>query len=161
MGGNGGDEDLRFMNEEYYHKDLFGETVDIGFQAAEEEYEEPLLDKSDGGFNIFALTDAIGARKKKEAWILYQKALSTGFPAEKIFWKLVWIVKSMMLASRTVKSSEAEMKEFPYRRAKSFSKNFSASELRDLSMSLIESYHQVRRGKSDTETLIEKTILNL
>ena len=148
------------MTDEFYHKNIFGTVVDINL-GADEESELPLLDKKGQEFNIFALTDAVGARKKKEAWILYQKALSAGVRAEEIFFKIVWQVKSMLIASRTKNVAETDMKVFPYNKAKSFLKNFKTGELEKLSENLVVGYYQARRGEGEIETLIEKMLLKL
>lgn len=153
------------MDSEFYHKNIFGEVVDIDLDPSQPSpYEgegEGGVYKSKSNFNIFALTDAVGARNKKEAWVLYQKALASGLMAEEIFWKIVWIVKSMLIASRTKDYSETEMKEFPYKKAKEFSRNFSKDELENLSESLVVGYHNARRGIGEIETLIEKILLGL
>src|SRR3989344_3812871 len=94
-------------------------------------------------FNIFALTDAIGARKKRDAWVLYQKALAQGLLPEDVFFRvLIWQVKSMLLASKTKGVSETDMKPFPYNKAKGFSKNFKDGEIEKLSEDLILGYHK-------------------
>jgi len=148
------------MADEFYHKDIFGTVVDVNLGAIEED-EKPLLDKKGREFNIFALTDALGAKKKKEAWILYQKALAAGLSAEEVFFKIVWQVKSMLIASKTKSVAETDMKAFPYSKAKSFLKNFSTSELQNLSENLVIGYHQARIGKGEIETLVEKMLLSL
>jgi hypothetical protein len=147
-------------NEEFYHKDLFGAVVDIDLQEVEVD-EKPLLDKRNREFNVFALTDALGARNKKEAWIIYQKALLAGLSAEEIFFKIVWQVKSMLIASRTKSVGETDMKAFPYSKAKSFLKNFKSGELEKLSEDLVVGYHKVRRGEGEVEMLVEKILLKL
>ncbi len=147
------------MTDEFYHKDIFGTVVDINLGTMEEE--RLPLDKKGKEFNIFVLTDALGARDKKRAWILYQQALGAGLSAEEIFFKLVWQIKVMLLASRTKSVTETDMKDFPYNKAKSFLKNFSTSELQNLSENLVIGYHQARRGDGEIETLVEKILLNL
>lgn len=149
------------MTDEFYHKDIFGAVVDINLGAVEEEVELPLLDKKGREFNIFALTDAVGARNKKDAWVLYQKALSAGLSAEEIFFKIVWQVKSMLIASRTKSVAETDMKAFPYSKAKSFLKNFQPGELEKLSEDLVIGYHLARRGEGEVWALVEKTLLKL
>mgnify|MGYP001572694979 FL=1 len=133
--------------------------MDVDFVEEVEETDEIKSKHSD--FNIFSLTDAVGARNKKKAWVLYQKALASGMVGEEIFWKIVWIVKSMLIASRTKDYSETEMKEFPYKKAKGYAKNFSKDELENLSESLVVGYHNARRGIGEIETLIEKILLRL
>jgi hypothetical protein len=148
------------MTEEFYHKDIFGTVVDVNLAEVEED-EKPLLDKKGREFNVFALTNALGERDKREAWVLYQKALAAGITAEEIFFKIMWQVKSMLLADRTKTAEEADMKDFPYKKAKSFLKNFKAGELEKLSEDLVIGYHKARRGEGEIETLVEKVFLNL
>ena len=148
------------MTEEFYHKDIFGTIVDIDLGAVEEDEALP-LDKKGREFNVFAITDALGARDKKLAWVLYQKALAAGLSAEEVFFKLFWQVKSMLLASRTNSVSETDMKPFPYSKAKSFLKNFKPKELEKFSEDLVTGYYEARRGEGDVETLVEKTLLKL
>ena len=154
------------MHPEMYSTDLFGkktaspsEIVDslTLFSGA------PTESKSHSAtpFNIFSLTDAIGARNKREAWMLYRKALASGMVPEEVFFKLVWQVKTMLIASRTRSAEEAEMKTFPYNKAKGFLRNFKASELEKLSEALVKSYHELRRGYKDAETVVEKALLSL
>ena len=150
------------MTEEFYHQDLFGTVVDVNLG----EEEEPSFTKASEGqggikFNIFALTDAFGSRKKKEAWILYQGALLNGVSAEEVFYKIIWQIKSMLLASKTKSVAETDMKPFSYSKAKSFLKNFKQEELKNLSQDLVIGYNLARRGEGNIETLIEKTILGL
>lgn len=148
------------MTDEFYHKDIFGAVVDVNLSAPEDE--DVIWPKKRSDFNIFSLTDAIGGRKKKEAWILYQKALMTGVPAEVIFFQaLVWQIKSMLIASKTKSVTETDMKPFPYSKAKSFLKNFKDGELEKLSEDLVIGYNLARRGEGEVETLVEKILLGL
>ncbi|MBI2086762.1 MAG: hypothetical protein HYT69_01160 [Candidatus Zambryskibacteria bacterium] len=139
-------------------KNLFGKDVPV--VSDEETF---LLDAKAGPeFNIFALADAIGARKRRDAWVLYEKALAAGMPPEDVFFRVVvWQVKNMLIASRTKNVQETEMKPFPYNKAKSFLKNFSTAELQNLSEELVLGYHRVRRGQGGIETLVEKVLLSL
>ena len=148
------------MKEEFYHQNIFGETVDIDLAEVKEDEELP-LDKKGREFNVFAITDALGARDKKRAWILYQGALAAGLSPEEIFYKIVWQVKCMLLASRTKSVKETDMKDFPYTKAKSYLKNFKEGEIEKLSEDLVMGYHKARRGEGEVETLVEKIILVL
>ena len=147
------------MDEEFFQQDIFGNTVKVALENPLEE--DAIGPKARGDFNVFTLTDAIGARDKREAWVLYQKALASGMVAEEIFYKLFWQTKTMLLAKRTRNAEEAEMKSFPYSKAKSFLKNFKEGEIEKLSEELVKGYHQVRRGEGEMETLIEKFLLKL
>ena len=147
------------MKDEFYHKDIFGTVVD--FSPTTEEEEKLPLDKKGREFNIFVLTDALGARNKKEAWILYQKALAAGVSADEIFFKIFWQVKSMLLASKTKSVAETDMKPFPYNKAKSYAKNYSQEELENLSESLVEGFLLARGGEGEIGTLLEQILLKL
>lgn len=145
------------IHPESYSTNLFGEKVEV-----KEESEDDLIGpKARADFNIFALTDAIGARKKRDAWVLFQKALAAGMVAEEVFYKLVWAVKTMLIANATANALEADMKAFPYSKAKGNLKNFKPGELEKLSENLVLGYHKARRGEGEIETLVEKTLLRL
>jgi len=148
------------MTDEFYHKDIFGAIIDINLGEAEDDESLP-LDKKGREFNIFALTDAVGARDKKRAWMLYQGALAAGISAEEVFFKIVWQVKCLLIASKTANVGETDMKPFPYSKAKSFLKNFKSGELEKLSEDLVVGYHLARRGEGEIETLVEKILLSL
>jgi hypothetical protein len=146
------------IHPEMYSTNLFGETV----IASKIDDEEDLIGpKARAEFNIFALTDAIGARKKRDAWVLYQKALAAGMAPEEVFYKLVWQAKTMLIAKNTNSVSETDMKPFPYNKAKGFLRNFKEEEIEKFSENLIEGYHRARRGEGEIETLVEKTLLRL
>lgn len=144
------------IHPEMYSANLFGEKVIV--KVEEEDLIGP---KARGEFNVFSLTDAIGARKKRDAWVLYQKALASGMVPEEIFYKLVWQVKTMLVANKTGSAEEADMKSYPYSKAKGFLRNFKNGELEKLSEDLVLGYHAARRGEGEIETLVEKTLLHL
>lgn len=147
-------------NEEFYHQDLFGAVVDMDLALSDEKV-DLVGPKSKPDFNIFSLTNAIGDRNKREAWILYQRALASGMPAEEIFWKVVWQFKTLLIASRTKNAEEAGMKTYPYNNAKSSLRNFKTGEVEKISESLVIGYHKARRGEVEIDALIEKTLLSL
>ena len=146
--------------DEIYHKDLFGAVVDVDLSKPEED-EGLVGPKGRPDFNIFILTDALGARKKKDAWVLYRKALASGMAPEDVFFKLFWQVKTMLLAKRTKTAEEADMKSYPYGKAKGYLNNFKEGEIEKLSEKLMLGYHAVRRGKGEMETFVEKVFLQL
>ncbi len=145
------------IHPEMYSANLFGEKVEVP-KAEDEDLIGPAA-RSD--FNIFALTDAIGARKKRDAWVLYQKAVAAGMAPEEIFWKLVWQTKTMLIAQNTKSVAETDMKPYPYNKAKGFLRNFKPGELEKFSENLMLGYHRARRGQGEIETLVEKTLLRL
>ncbi|MEK7227642.1 MAG: hypothetical protein AAB641_02010 [Patescibacteria group bacterium] len=149
------------IHPEYYEKNLFGEKSATG-ERSDLKNDAQGLTLGRQPFNIFTLTDAIGARKKRDAWVLYQKALASGMSAEDVFFRaVIWQVKNMLIASKTKNAGETDMKPYPYSKAKGFLKNFKPGELEGLSEELVLGYHAVRKGKGETETLIEKIILRL
>lgn len=144
------------IHPEMYAADLFGNKVIV-----KEETEELIGPKARAEFNIWALTDAVGSRKKRDAWVLYQKALASGLAPDEVFYKVMWQVKTMLIAGETNTPLEADMKPFPYNKAKGFLRNFKSGELKRLSESLVLGYHAARRGEGEIETLVEKTLLRL
>ena len=56
--------------------------------------------KNTGAFSIFSLADALGARDRRNAWILYQKAKLSGLEDEQIHGTLLWQIRSMRAASK-------------------------------------------------------------
>jgi DNA polymerase III delta subunit len=108
--------------------------------------------------NIFDLANAFGEGDKKKAWVLYQKALAD-FSPEEIYGTLWWQVKSMLLASKTTNAKEADMKDFPYKKAKGFSARFKEGELQTLASDLILLYHHSRLSGEDIALNLEKFIL--
>ena len=113
------------------------------------------------GFNIFALTDALGERDRKKLWVLLQKAYFNGQIAEEIFWRLSWMVKTMLLASQTKTAEEAGMKEYPFKKAVLYAKNYRKEELINLSEQFIKLYHDNRRGITEFNLGLEKLVLSL
>lgn len=112
-------------------------------------------------FNTFSFTDAIGERNKKNAWILYEKAILAGLVPEELFWKVVGQIRVMLVAKKTPSAELAGVHPFVYKKAKSFVRNYKEGELEKLSEKLVIGYHRARRGEVEIETLLEKTILTL
>ncbi|MFA5841648.1 MAG: hypothetical protein WC835_01630 [Candidatus Paceibacterota bacterium] len=112
-------------------------------------------------FNIFSLSDAIGARDKKRAWTLYLRALENGLEPEEIHGTIFWQVKNMALV-KDAKQPTAEstgLKPFVLSKAKSSSNNYSKKELQDFSSRLVSLYHDSHRGIGDFSAGLEKLIL--
>ncbi|MBX4198816.1 hypothetical protein KW800_00880 [Candidatus Parcubacteria bacterium] len=147
------------MAEEYYGKNLFGEKVDVDLIGADESVAPLSAPKEQ--FNIFALTDAIGARDKRNAWMIYEKALASGMTADEIFYRVMWGVKSLILSDRCDDALVAGLNPFVYKKSKSFLKNWKSQELEHLSLKLVKGYHESRRGKSTVDSLLERTILSI
>ncbi len=112
-------------------------------------------------FNIFAITDALGSRNQKRLWTLYQRALRNGSVAEELHGMLFWQVKSMLLAESSMGPKEAGLNPFVYTKAKGYSKNFSETELKNISSRLVRMYHMAHRGEVDFESELEKFFLEV
>lgn len=145
------------IHPEMYSANLFGEVV----VPAKVEGEDLIGPKARADFNIFAFTDAVGARKKRDAWVLYMKALAAGMAPEEVFYKFVWQVKTMLIAQKTKTVAETDMKPYPYSKAKDFLKGFKPGELERLSTDLVLGFYAARRGEGEVETLVEKMLLRL
>lgn len=146
------------MSDEFYGKNLFGEVVNVGLGEPDE---IEIVEKAGREFNIFPLTDAIGARDKRSAWAIYQKALASGMVADEIFWRAMWGVKALLLTLKTKSAEESGLNPFVYKKSKTFLKNWNETELENLSESLVTGYHNARRGLGEMETMLEKVILSI
>lgn len=112
-------------------------------------------------FNIFSLTDALGRRDRKNLWVLFQRAVSSGAVPEEIHGILFWQVKSIMLAHLCASAEEAGVKPFVWGKAKSFARHWSEEELRKLSARMVALYHGAHRGITDFELGLEKLVLTI
>ena len=114
-------------------------------------------------FNKFLITDAIGARNKKRAWIFFEEALSSGASAEEIHGIIFWQIKNILLAkkSENMSASLLNMKPFVFNKTKGFAKNFSENELEKKISELVSIYHNTRRGGTPLLISLEKFILGL
>jgi hypothetical protein len=111
-------------------------------------------------FNIFSLGDAFGARDKKRLWMQYIDA-QQHFAVEEIHGTLFWQIKSMLLAAKTKSAKEADMKPFPYNKAKGYTKQYSVEELTELSRGLLAVSHDARRGSHDFSIALERWVLSI
>jgi DNA polymerase III delta subunit len=112
-------------------------------------------------FDIFSLTEALGKRDKKNLWVLYQKAKMNNVSDEEVHGILFWQVKSMLLSLNTKDAKESGLNPFVFRKSLGFVKNYSESELRKLSFSLISLYHDTRRGVHEMDSAMERFILGI
>lgn len=111
-------------------------------------------------FNIFSLGDALGARDKKKLWMQYIDAQQY-FAVEEIHGTLFWQVKSMLLAAKTKSAKEADMKPFPYNKAKGYLKKYSEKELIAMSRDLLKVSHEARRGTHNFAIALERWVLSI
>lgn len=112
-------------------------------------------------FNTFALSDALGARNKKDLWVMVQRAHQHSVADEEMHGILFWQAKSMLLAASTQSAEEAGMKAFPYKKAKQYAQNYSTEELQRLLTRLVKIYHEARRGRRELGVALEQFALTL
>lgn len=112
-------------------------------------------------FNVFSLTDALGRRDKKNLWALYHKAILTGSEPEELHGLLLWQVKNLLIASQSGSAEEAGQKPFVWMKAQGFLKNFTEEDLKKSSASLVDIYHNARRGIVEFDVALEKFILQM
>ncbi|HAO64467.1 TPA: hypothetical protein DCQ44_00610 [Candidatus Taylorbacteria bacterium] len=117
--------------------------------------------KKAGEFNMFAITDALGARNQKRLWTLYQQAVRHNVVPEELHGILFWQVKSMLLAASTTNPNDAGLNPFVYSKAKNYAKNFSIAELKKISSQLVAMYHQAHRREVDFDVALEKFFLSI
>lgn len=118
-------------------------------------------------YNPFQICDAVASRDRKTSWILLQKALLNGVPAEEVFWKIVWQIKNLLMIKRLAVfphlTLEKETKLHPFVIKKNLYsiRNFTQEELNQLSWNLVELYHKIRKGQAEFEIGLEKILISL
>lgn len=109
----------------------------------------------------FRIAEAVGNRDSKMLWKYVTEDVLQEVQAEEIHGKIFWQVKFMLLALKTKSPLEAGMKEYPYKKAKSFAKNYTKEELEKMILELVEIYHEGHRGGVDLATSLEQWILDI
>lgn len=132
-------------------------SVAKALKAEAEEWHETKLEERER-FNAFSMADALAKRDKKTLWLLLSRAQQAGLAPEEIIGTLFWQLKAIRLTKVTKSASEADMKDFPYNKAKSVAKNFSDDDLARLSDSLVTLYHEGHLG-TDIDLALEKWVL--
>lgn len=113
------------------------------------------------GFNFFALADALGARDRKNLWVLYQKALCAGAVPEELSGILFWQLKSMGIATHSLSAAAAGLSPYVFSKARRQSAAFSETELLRLTAKLVDLYHEAHRGSVNFELGLEHFLLTV
>jgi DNA polymerase III delta subunit len=113
---------------------------------------------SQAKFNIFSITDAFGARDKKNTWVLMQKAIYEGVAAEEILNILIWQTKNLLFVMGGEDMKSTGLSSFVYNKSKSYSKNYKPEELKDISRELVKMFHESHLGL-ELEPNLEKFLL--
>lgn len=111
-------------------------------------------------FNIFSLGDALCERNKQKLWSLFTDALNY-FAPEEIHGTLFWQMKNLLLVQKYKTAKEADMKDFPYNKAKTGAKKYSQEELEKMASDLIAISHESRRGIHDFQIALERWVLSI
>lgn len=120
-------------------------------------FEEKEAKKS--AFPIFSITDSVGARDKKRAWIVLQEALAAGIAAEHIHGLLHWQFKNMNIVKNNIQNTGLSL--FVLTKTKRAVLLYSEKELRVLSSQLVSLYHDAHRGGMPLDLALEKFVLTL
>ena len=112
-------------------------------------------------FNIFSLTNDLGARDRERLWLDYHRALRARVEPLDVFWKLLWQVKSMIIASRAKDITKTELKPAVAARAARASRNFKPEELTAMLTELTAMYHETFLKSDDFNFRLEKFILSV
>lgn len=107
----------------------------------------------------FALSDALQSGDRKRAWIIYRQLIDAGVSAEEIHGALAWSARAVVLAAHTNSAVEAQMKPYPYGKAKAIATKIGAQRARNRSEELVMLYHEARRGTGTLENMLEAYIL--
>ncbi len=108
-------------------------------------------------FNMFSLTDALGARDRKNLWLLFQQAREQGSP-EEIHGILFWQVKNLALVKTS--SENPGMNAFVYKKTLGFADKFSLEEIQNMSRLLVHMFHN-RDSYSTLDIDLEKFIMEI
>ncbi len=143
--------------------ELDKKTLGILSKKADKVQEFPLKGKTEKkeSFNMFALADAFGKRDKKELWMLYLEALRNDAAPEELHGILFWQLKSMIISHVSSDAKTAGLNPFVFKKSKSFAKNYSLQELKELSSRMVAMYHDAHRGLVEFEVALERFVLGL
>ena len=107
----------------------------------------------------FTLIDALQSGDRKRAWIVYRQLIDAGVSAEEIHGALAWSARAVVLAALTKTAVEAQMKPYPYGKAKAIATKIGAARAIARSEELVTLYHEARRGIGTLENMLEAYIL--
>ncbi|MDD4409400.1 MAG: DNA polymerase III subunit delta [Candidatus Pacebacteria bacterium] len=155
-----------------FKKDLFGLENEIkklsNYVLAEKRTEitladvDKLVEKSEDG-NIFAITDAVGARNKRLSFFLIDSYLKDNGVLLVLFATIATHVKNLMIVKESPNLSPGELGMNPYVRMKCLgqAKNFEFDELKELFDLLVELDRKMKVGQVGQEEAIELFVLSL
>lgn len=121
----------------------------------------PLMTNGEKRQDSFALSDALGRRDKKMAWVEFEKVRRRGAIMEEVHGTVYWAFKTMYLISVLAKPDAIAtgMKEFTYKNYAVSAKKFTTVELVEKLRELKDMYHRAHRGEGDFEVMMEEFVL--
>lgn len=120
-----------------------------------------LLEKKETAiFNLFTLTDAISARNPTLAWTLYEEALRRGLSPDEIYWKVIWVIKNLLLVKSDAKK-DLKLNPYVLKKAELGAKNYRFEELAQLSSRLTSLYHTQFPDSEGFELELEEILAQL
>lgn len=129
-------------------------------KQAEKVWEHEAKEKTERKENIFAITDYLIARDKKNLWIAYQN-LKNNFAIEEIHGTLFWCLKNIVLVSKSKTAAESGLKPFVFSNTKNALKKFSQEEIDEKFWNLTKLLGDSRRGEGELGVLLEKWLLEV
>ncbi|MBU0722947.1 hypothetical protein KJ973_03195 [Patescibacteria group bacterium] len=149
------------ITEDKLTKPIFEKIKKVALKT--EEFNKKEVTKKE--FNIFLLTDAFGKRDKKQMWILLYQVLRAGLKPEQIHGVLFSQVKNIAFVKwaekEKIEPNQLSIHPFAQKKARSFVKNFSQTEIESLSRQLLTIYHNAHMGGDELPIALEKFVLNL
>ncbi|MBI1999181.1 MAG: hypothetical protein HYS74_00815 [Parcubacteria group bacterium] len=115
---------------------------------------------------VFSLTDAVGRRDRRAAWVTLQTLWRDGKEPEAVHGALFWQVKTLcsvkQAQTRGARAVSAlRLPPFVLRKALSCMKKYTEDELKKLSSDLVRAYHEVRQGGDTLPVALEKFVLRI
>ena len=117
--------------------------------------------KKEKPFNIFLLADALANKRKKDMWVLYQKALRAGIPPEQVHGMIFWQVKTLLRVALSGGKEDTGLKPFVLTKAKNALRQWSTPELMELSSKIVSIYHEARKGGQELKLSLEELIVSV
>ncbi len=125
-----------------------------------QEFARSTTEKESRAFNTFALTDALGAGDTKKLWTLFREAKYANVSDEEIHGILLWMYKSMALATQVQTAADAGMKPYPFQKATRYAQRFSSpTALRATAAAFALLPAESRRRSVPLEIALERHIL--
>lgn len=113
-------------------------------------------------FSIFALADAVGARDRKNAWILLNEALDRDIAPEEVHGVIFWEIKTLLLAHPETKATleSSGLNPYVFKKAHAMAKGYTIKELKEMSEQLVALYHDAHRGLLELSYGLESFLLS-